>query len=185
MFGEVADASLWPPIIPPSSAFDPGPLARNGCPLTEPSVAPCDRDGVTCTYGDSLTADCRREWMCINGLWGAKDWPERCEAIGDRACGGAPPVQGASCCATRPVRCEYQTPGVVCDCDPSWSPPTWDCRTLDSRLDPACPERLPNRGQDCDVEGLECEYDLCVEQAVCMAGRWIWNNGWSCPVPAE
>jgi hypothetical protein len=155
-----------------------GSSAASRCPLAEPMGGACDSEGLRCTWGDEVRAECRSARTCTGGAWSAP----------------------GPACATPPAdHCQFTEPptgmcmqyhdicivgaATICRCDFSDGGPsdpfaTWRCSGPPST--PGCPAVAPNDGSACAAEGLECRYgNFCIElgaDARCTSGAWRWNQ---------
>ena len=138
---------------------------RPECPEVEPSAgAACGRADLSCGYGDSPSAECRRLYVC-DGVWtvppSKEQWP--CDDLPADFCPGAMPSNRAPCEAALPGSaqpCAYDE--VRCYCGPPNAPPSiphvWIC--FAPPQNPDCPVELPNVGEGCDAQGTLCHYGL-------------------------
>lgn len=166
----------------PDAGPRPTPLPRPKCPSTEPQAGEaCSEETLYCGYGDSPAINCRSAYTCTKGDAGTtwvldpaltKVFP----CIPASHCSAAVPALGAACDgADLGLACQY--PGLVCHCQySSHEKPTWTC--LGAPQDQACPEALPNIGEGCTPNGIECDYtvDACdptPDRALfCYEGAW-------------
>jgi len=163
--------------IPPK----PGPR----CPVEEPTEnSPCDVDATECSYGDSLTAYCRRYLKCSGGVWTVPpNRPTECPQQPAAQCPAKPPAD-THCVASNIdgfVPCEYSA-GVTCYClgNPVGVPGSesqWEC--YGPPRNGACPEALPNLGDGCDTNGQACHYGIVqlgchapYADVYCYQGAW-------------
>jgi len=174
----------------------PVPTARPNCPQTEPADgAACDTPALTCSYGDSASAACRRSYDC-RGSAGNSTWLLNtalqasfpCTALPDGYCPATPPAELTECTvAAYNMPCVYGS--LVCYCggfsgpmDPG-SPGKWGCAGPPADL--ACPALLPNLGEGCASEGTECDYaDGCLDpdsaNVFCHGGAWEQGTPYTC-----
>lgn len=177
------DRPCYGPCEDDSGSTRPLPLTRPICPEAPPSLGDaCDVAIDLCTYGDSSSTTCRTFFTCADGEWRV---PERFSGIvcqQPRDCPAEFPHGDA--CALESVNelagCEYPG-GYSCFCSRGslqwgcWGPP----------IDTRCPERLPNIGEGCDVQALQCSYApngcnvLSTAGVLCFDGVWQ-ESGLSC-----
>jgi hypothetical protein len=142
------------------------PLPSTVCPLERPEPgASCSRDGLSCSYGSSLTARCRTLFDCSKGKWQRTGGPAidaQCEQQADGFCPGQHPKDGVKCVVGEvhaSVSCDYP-PAVSCYCAAGPSFPgaagNWECYAAPRNGN--CPEVLPNLGDGCSTPGLQCRY---------------------------
>lgn len=161
------------------------PLPKVSCPHEEPMLgSACNEEALECSYGDSVTAYCRRYYQCSDRLWLLPSkWKDSCVVASIGSC-PAQPNQGMACTVGDVdvfVPCEYPG-GIACYClgDRPWvvgSPGEWDC--YGPPRNGSCPELLPNLGDGCTKTGLTCSYGI-VEQGChapyanvyCYQGAW-------------
>jgi len=157
----------------------PGP--RPICPESEPSVAEaCTDPGIVCGYGDSVTPTCRTYYECAGTTWRLDPRGERypCDEPPPGFCPPDPPPHNTSCTPV-PGRAPCVYAGVTCGCVSGMHWATfgeqWLCYGPPS--DPTCPETLPNIGEGCATQGVQCSYiedcDLPPYSTVfCRNGAW-------------
>jgi hypothetical protein len=162
------------------------PLPRPVCPLDEPQLgAACDAGGLTCTYGESASAYCRREYVCEDQSWVVCEHRRlSCLSQPEGFC-PTEPENGATCTAGESdllfVPCEYAG-GITCHCigNPvgvAGVQGEWEC--YGPPRNGSCPELLPNIGEGCANTGQYCSYGI-VEQGCyapyanvyCYQGAW-------------
>lgn len=158
---------------------------RPACPGDEPEEgAACQMGGLSCSYGRSAAAFCRRYYECVGSAWVV---PENRQSICENQPADFCPVspeENAECTVGKIpdfVPCEY--PGaIVCYCmgNPRFqvgAPGLWEC--YGPPQNPACPELLPNIGDGCAKTAQFCSYGI-VEQGCyapyanvyCYQGQW-------------
>jgi len=155
------------------------------CPVEEPTEnSPCDVNATECTYGDSLSAYCRRYLKCSGGVWTAPpNRPTECTRQPAAQC-PAKPAAATHCIASDIdgfVPCEYAA-GVTCYClgNPvgvAGSESQWEC--YGPPRNGACPEALPNLGDGCNINGQACHYGVVelgchapYADVYCYQGAW-------------
>lgn len=160
-----AQASSLPCVDVPCTDTGPRPttLPRPQCPTTEPSVGDsCTINALYCGYGDSPAANCRRAYTCTQTN-GSSQW--LLDATVTQAGPCVMPIAGQCPPAAAPrmpcdrgalsVACQY--PGLVCQCQlSSRDLPGWVCLGAPENI--LCPELLPNVGDGCAPNGIECDY---------------------------
>jgi hypothetical protein len=141
----------------------PVPDPRPVCPESEPQVGDsCTEAGLLCSYGEAATSSCRAYYQCSEGSWtlDTRLDPERypCEPPAGH-CPPEPPTLGDGC--TPPpgyTPCVYED--VMCSCVAGnhWatSAEQWLCYGPPD--DPSCPALLPNIGEGCSTQGVQCSY---------------------------
>lgn len=173
------------------------PIPRPVCPETPPTEGTACTDAGTsisgipvnhqCGYGTSLRADCREVYYCTSdGTWGLYDPTYRyaCEAPPQDACPETP-TPGESCetvlsATVLEVVCEFEG-FTICTCSRVQTlmsgslSASWRC--FEPPGDSRCPPIMPNFGEGCDVQALECVYnDPCFDSGdavFCRRGEWI------------
>lgn len=166
----------------------PKPGPPPSCPGDEPQEGTdCARDGEVCSYGDGI-ATCRAVLYCDDGTWQDPQPTVSCPTAPD--CPQQQPEQGSACAV--PVdgpgaACRYEG-AVHCYC--GWSARAypgsdseWEC--WGPPRDERCPAELPNYGEGCTPQGLECNYspDACFtvgSSVFCFDGVWEGSTGLSC-----
>ena len=177
----------------PGPCDDPRPravvLPRPVCPENPPVAGePCDTSGLSCGYGGGKTPVCRELFECT-GTWTRTEAPlSYCPDLPAGYCPAAPPALGDMCTISQfgiGVACEYSD--VVCRCTARFPVPggagNWACFGPPS--DPECPATLPNIGEGCATDGVECWYDVegCLDPrlyVVCQDGAWTMSGGPAC-----
>lgn len=165
------------------TAVRPEPLPRPRCPEAEPAPdAPCDESGLRCGYGDALVADCRRYYRCEDGWQPANSPLGTCSdpTLVAAYCPDDRPEQDSPCevgddYITGP--CEYGDRLCYCSTDlirPGFEG-LWLCHGPPA--DPRCPARLPNAGEGCEVQALQCQYNVDCNaspdnKVFCFMGEW-------------
>jgi len=157
----------------------PAPLPRPQCPELEPSAgAACSEADLRCSYGDAPTPRCRTYYRCSASKW-ALDASDAYPCVTATQCPSAPP-QGAACQVEVPgVPCAYT--GLLCFCEAASDAAAgadghWGC--YGPPADPACPALLPNLGEGCATQALECHYasNGCTappnSTVFCRGGAW-------------
>jgi hypothetical protein len=159
----------------------PGPV----CPRGEPNAGDQCGDAATCTYGNSVSSHCRREYQCTNDIWVAQESrPFGCASHPESYCSSEPQPGGV--CTTDEferffIPCEFPG-GVRCHC--VGNPVTragiqgqWEC--FGPPRNGACPELLPNLGDGCLENGQYCNYGIVEESCYspyagvyCSQGVW-------------
>ncbi len=158
----------------------PTPLPRPICPLQEPQVGEaCSVPDLLCSYGDAPTPRCRGYYQCENGSW-----------TEDAALNNFPCLANADCPATAAnvSQCTLENTGIpcaypdqLCYCasgknKQTGAPGYWNCYGAPVNQD--CPATLPNIGEGCAEQGLECHYavDGCTapphSTVFCRDGAW-------------
>jgi len=151
-----------------------------------------EHNSLVCGYGTSPRTDCRQIYQCkSDGTWGLNDsahfaWKYSCEVPPEDACPETP-TPGESCGTVLSdtvtnVVCEYE--GLtVCTCSGtqalySASGVSWQC--FEPPSDSRCPPIMPNFGEGCEVQALECVYnDPCIvsgDAVFCRRGEWIMSD---------
>ena len=88
-----------------------------------------------------------------------------------------PSCQHQRVCGTLGDTCERA--GLTCTCAPLCSGVDWGDQEPSnswacSRVDPKCPETVPQEGQRCRPKGLSCAYGHCGGAgARCEKGKWV------------
>jgi hypothetical protein len=146
----------------------------------------CDTDQLECSYGDSPTPHCRRYYLCDSGSWQLDSFFV-CQELPDGYC-PAEPEQAEQCVVEIPgLPCIY--PGdVSCVCQAHLGAPGapggWNC--YGPPVNTACPATLPNIGEGCSTNGVQCNYavDGCSappnSTVYCFDGAWEEGEGLSC-----
>lgn len=171
----------------PDSGPRPVPTARPKCPASQPLPgASCEDQGLLCSYGDAPTLECRSVYACSTQGDGGAVWVTN-ESVGP-PCGGplpegycptSPPERASPCTvAVDGIPCVYGT--LLCFCNAlesrtAGSPGVWFCEG--PPVDPECPASLPNLGEGCETQALECYYafNACSEpfaELFCYKGAW-------------
>jgi len=143
------------------------------CPPSQPAEgSACTSDGLSCSYGESVTGYCRNYLSCVGDRWKTPD--NRQDVCVMQPAGFCPPLptQGAACEVGDVdvfVACEYAA-GVACYClgNPvgiTGAPGSWEC--YGPPRNAACPELLPNLGDGCSENGQVCHYGI--QQQGCLA----------------
>ncbi len=159
------------------------PAGPSGCPLELPAndTTCLGLNGLVCTYGDSLTPQCRTVLTCTavptGEVWGVTP-PDRdlCAGVG---CPGAPPPS-ASECTVDGLTCGFED-GLLCTCTTCTGgpcgppPPQWVCGSPQA----GCPDVLPNAGTSCAGAEGSCDYgNPCAggQATSCnpATGAWEW-----------
>lgn len=152
----------------------PVPQPRQDCPEEEPVVdSECIQPQQLCSYGESEQAACRRFYRC-NATWqiDSRSTLVSCRMPPKGYCPPEPP-HGSECeisSAGPDVPCSYTA--FECYCEGY----KWNC--YGPPADPRCPVSLPNIGEGCDEQGVECAYAVngCVAQpystVFCYQGSW-------------
>jgi hypothetical protein len=150
------------------------------CPALEPSVAlPCAVEGLSCTYGSSVAAYCRRYYE-----WGEDIWrmPQALNAgCLSHPAGYCPPEpepepEGGCTVGDDPtlIPCEYPR-GIGCYCEGNpqrpGAPGQWKC--YGPPRNGACPELLPNLGDGCASNGQFCSYGYVQGSLLCTIRRCV------------
>jgi hypothetical protein len=151
------------------------------CPQSPPvQGADCAPGGpAVCEYGEDLRIGCRMRATCENNQWQTP--VTGCAPIGTAGHSGCPSSTSAegSVCSQPGITCDMGN-GASCEClscaggacpiDPI---PLWQCASAPS--DP-CPERAPNTGRACELEGVSCSYGIACSstgtQRTCSGGVW-------------
>ncbi|HWA71984.1 MAG TPA: hypothetical protein VG937_06620 [Polyangiaceae bacterium] len=174
-----------------SIAGRPTPGPKPLCPEKEPTLGDdCPKDGLICSYGDTLEASCRSYFRC-SGKWQsdevAADYP--CTMPPADFCPAKLPAAGSECvvsAAGKGVACVYSELSCYCT-GPFIRPGTtgnWLC--FGPPADTRCPAQLPNLGDGCDQPGTECHYsaDNCsahpYSSVFCFEGEWEVGSGYPC-----
>lgn len=154
-----------------------GPNVDLVCPKSEPSNGGLCKDGLSCTYGSDLRAQCRNTAQCNGGKW----------TLNKVVCPdmhGCQNVVVGKQCDPNAAACALGDTGVVCVCAPCGNAScsaehTWAC--AGSSGGQACPKAVPNLGQTCATNDLKCPYGSCDTgypvTASCSAGFWNWEQG--------
>jgi len=136
-----------------------------------------------CSYGDAVTPTCRKYYECADKLWrldpGIDSERYPCDEPPAGYCPAAPPEHDTKC---TPIAgrapCVYAD--VTCGCVNGQH---WAAGGLDQWLcygppaDPRCPKSLPNIGEGCATQGVQCSYIEACElppysSAFCREGAW-------------
>jgi len=185
----------------PYNEFTVLPIPRPVCPEMPPTEGtacadpgtPISNMGTVCGYGASTRTDCRQIYQCkSDGTWGLNDsahfaYKYSCKEPPEDACPETP-TPGESCetvlssATVTNVVCEYE--GLtVCTCSKdqalfSGSGVSWQC--FEPPSDSRCPPIMPNFGEGCEVQALECVYnDPCIvsgDAVLCRRGEWIMSD---------
>jgi len=158
----------------------PMPLPRPTCPTQQPQVGDaCSVADLLCSYGDAPTPRCRAYYHCENGSWAP-----------DAALNNYPCLMNADCpdVAANLSQCTLENAGIpcaypdqLCYCasgknKQAGAPGYWNC--YGAPMNQNCPATLPNIGEGCAVQGLECHYavDGCSapphSTVFCREGAW-------------
>jgi len=159
---------------------------RPVCPETPPTDgAECSNPDLWCGYGTDLRADCREMYVCeSDGIWTLRKGADyQCTQPADNACPQAP-IPGASCSlidagvAYGGIVCEYDG-FVLCTCSFEQRIMQWQC--FDPPGNSRCPPVLPNYGEGCDIQALNCTYgDPCLPSgATVFCRRGAWEEGYA------
>lgn len=171
--------------VPPAEREKP--LPPPVCPKAEPGDGePCDQDRLRCSYGDSPTPLCRRYYQCDAGSW-LLDQAFPCQTLPDDYC-PATPAHGDACVVEVPgLPCLYEE-DVSCVCVATLAaqgrPGNWRC--YGPPPNKACPPTLPNIGEGCSTNGVQCNYaaDGCTappnSTVYCFEGAWEEAERLSC-----
>lgn len=163
----------------PDPGTRPSTLPPPVCPEAEPGVGgECADEGLACSYGDSPTPHCRRYYDCAGGAWelSPANANYTCTAISD--CPAKPAFEEACGEAEPGIPCVYGN--VLCFCDGGY----WNCFGPPANED--CPLVLPNIGDGCTEQALECNYasDGCWappnSTVFCHDGAWEEGEKLSC-----
>jgi hypothetical protein len=161
------------------SGMRPAPLPRPQCPLLEPTVdAACSEADLRCSYGDAPTPRCRDYYRCSAGKW-ALDSSAAYPCVTALQCPSAPDPGGACVIEVPGLPCAYT--GLLCFCEASSDPAPgaaghWGC--YGPPVNSACPAQLPNLGEGCETQALECHYasNGCTappnSTVFCRGGAW-------------
>lgn len=166
------------------------------CPTTPPADGDaCTTDELGCSWGTDIRYGCRIAAVCNSGQWtrfppnGTWNCP-----MPEPQCPLAAPGDGDGCTDTElGLTCIYNHTAYTCaNCNGNLCFPdnTW----FQSDLDPACPDsHLPNLGDACTPDGLECNYNHCSDDQEmthgwvhgvalgCEGGLWTLANLGFCP----
>jgi hypothetical protein len=166
------------------------------CPATPVANRdPCTTPGQWCSWGDDPRYGCRVHAECGNNL----RW-DRTPPAGDEPC----PPTVPTCPTTQMefnqnctgadlgLTCVFMDTAYTCTkCDGTlcFQQNQWNSTPLDAK----CPDPLPNLGDACADEGLQCDYNSCADdQAMheewasgvpltCLDGYWtFWNTMMAC-----
>lgn len=171
-------------------ASRPSPGPRPQCPPDEPKVGTsCAAGSLACSYGDAPTANCRRHYECSAGTWRETGGVPSTSA---RPVCLAPAAQQAFCPKEYPHEksCTVSAAGssgatcvygnLVCFCvsrsGESGMAGTWRCYGAPQNTN--CPGTLPNIGEGCPSNGVQCQYTVEACSAhpnswvYCYSGRW-------------
>ncbi len=183
--GSTASGGATSEAVPSSAAET---RERSGCPDTRPEHgSACDAPDLRCTYGEHPRLSCRGSAVCIANPNDPVHWesvPGTCAALAD-SCPASPSEpcspdgfegcfypDGTDCSICQPC-CDAPACAHGCDGGPGDS--HWLMCTAPPSTEPGCPERIPNIGTDCSVEGQVCYRELCLHDIVCLAGSWQWD----------
>jgi hypothetical protein len=161
----------------------PTPLPRPDCPEKEPALGgACDEAGLQCSYGDSPTPRCRHYYVCDAATWTADERPSNftCETAPN--CPSAPTTGSA---------CVLEVPGEPCPNGNLWcfceagidaqigDTGTWAC--FGPPMNPACPASLPNLGEGCEEQAVECKYAVngctAAPYSTVFCRNGVWEEG--------
>lgn len=177
----------------------PTPLPRPQCPEETPTEgASCAVDELRCSYGLGTShAVCHVLYECTSGVWHVPpQWvviPE-CLAHAPGYCPAEPPEHRSECVVGdggHYMPCEYPESGHLrCYCGAHahfampGAPAIWDCFGPPS--DPRCPADLPQIGEGCTENAVECSYapDGCYSRlntVFCYQGAWEEGSRGGCP----
>ena len=139
------------------------PVTMTACPPMPPSAGTtCTREGLVCTFGDDPRASCRTRATCTSATWAITS--PRCVPLPTDC--PATPSAGAVC-GTPDNVCAYAD-GTRCNCafcplsGPACMPtppPHYFCVPPPSNAQ--CPRLMPNLGDACTSNGVQCDYDGC------------------------
>jgi hypothetical protein len=158
----------------------PSPLPRPSCPLEEPQRGdPCSAEDLLCGYGDAPTPRCREYYRCQNGGWTKDPSLDQYPCVMNTNCPDMAENLSACTLETAGVPCAY--PGLLCFCATGKNSQPgargyWNCYGPPMNSD--CPATLPNIGEGCAAQGLECHYavDGCSapphSTVFCREGAW-------------
>jgi hypothetical protein len=201
--GGAGDAA-YPPqyrCIEPCPDIESRPVPHPGpkCPETPPSAGTsCADANLLCGYGDAPTPECRTIYRCKSEdggyAWGLETGlfgpPYRLcgEPLPDGYCPSTLPANHDACTvAVTNTPCPYGALLCFCqglDTSETGSRGLWFC--VGPPVDPRCPAGVPNLGQGCDTQALECFYDYtCAETPTgnlfCYQGAWEMTPVDPCP----
>jgi hypothetical protein len=137
----------------------PTPLPRPLCPATEPKAGDtCSNASLYCEYGDSPAINCRTAYTCTKAdadtVWVADGALSKVYACNPApSCPSTPAPRPPCDMGGLGSACKFA--GLVCSCIlSSHETPGWSC--LGAPENPVCPEYLPNIGEGCAPNGVEC-----------------------------
>lgn len=169
-------------------------LPRPVCDIEEPTLgATCTSQGLRCGFGSSVRPDCRRNYLC-QGTWQRSEiFPLEtlCVAPPAGQCPDSAPVDDTPCGTTSSHPCEFETGLCFCPgADECFSTRglcphgerRWSCPRPPADLD--CPLRVPNEGDGCDAQGVECRYDAdgcgpIARSMFCRNGQWEYSGNFT------
>lgn len=158
--------------------------SSTGCPASAPAEgSSCPKPDLRCSFGDSVTADCRDVYACTTRGWYKP--PSQCDGTPD-ACAADQPI-GQDCSGSHGMAC-LQNGTSLCLCSECpegdgagapchETPAMWSCARPPNA---PCPAVIPNDGTPCSAEGASCTYGFpCVRsggKAACQSGVWTWQS---------
>jgi len=154
------------PRRPPCEVIDdrPVPGPRPICPEAEPVVGEtCAEPGLVCGYGDAATPTCRHYYECTETGWRLdpriNEDRYACEEQPEEFCPAEPPPLGLACTPTGAwAPCVYEDAMCSCMIGDHWASGSerWLC--YGPPRDADCPKSLPNIGEGCATQGVQCSY---------------------------
>jgi hypothetical protein len=160
-----------------------GPPVDVVCPKSQPSSGGLCKDGLLCSYGTDLRADCRNLAKCDGGKW----------SLDKPGCAGLQQCEGVivgKTCDPNAAACSLDS-GVFCVCSacsgagPCSTDYTWACAGSQGGV--ACPKSPPNLGQACAADA-QCPYGSCATgsniTATCKDSTWSWEHN-LCPLAVQ
>ena len=152
------------------------------CPTAPPTDgSACPTDGLDCSWGTDARYGCRIAAVCNAGLWSrfpaTGTW--NCPAP-EPQCPIASPGGGDGCTdAELGLTCIYDGAAYTCaNCNGNlcFTSNSW----FESDVDVTCPDApLPNLGDPCTMDGLECDYNHCSDDQE-MSHGWVHGVAIAC-----
>lgn len=169
----------------------PGP--RPECPDEQPTEGSSCSEvtlDLSCSYGEAANTSCRTFARCVGVTWQITDPAFECHDPEDGFCPNEQPEQFSKCTVGSHgsiATCQYPT-NVTCACGTRERQPgdasQWGC--VGPPSDPRCPVQIPNAGEGCDVQALQCTYapSACEGQiydtVFCYQGQWEYVTSKNC-----
>lgn len=164
----------------------PGPRPR--CPTPEPTIgSDCltDDEGLLCFYGEDPRVACRGRYECHEGTWRLPPGIfGLCHEPEEDFCPSEQPPSADVCTVSTAgpdMVCGYEN-NLSCMCyghglgnEPGGSG-YWNC--FGPPADGRCPAVIPNLGEGCEVQALQCRYEpascdgASYDTVFCFNGEW-------------